>query len=87
MEKHQQNIRYLFYRSGALINEKINTPGQPVHITGYQGLAKTTDGVINTYYENNYKGDIVSVLSKTQDHHAYKLIQRNVYSPLWHGMA
>ncbi|MCY4329875.1 MAG: hypothetical protein OXC48_07350, partial [Endozoicomonadaceae bacterium] len=36
--------RYLFYRDNKEINEKIITPGQNSHITGFLGVAKTIDG-------------------------------------------
>ncbi|MCY4330752.1 MAG: hypothetical protein OXC48_11855, partial [Endozoicomonadaceae bacterium] len=87
MEKYQQNIRYLFYRSGTLINEKLHTSGQSAHTIGYQGVAKTTDGIVSEYYEKNYKGDVVSVLSKIHNQPKYKTTQYNVYSPygmVWH---
>ncbi|MCY4330179.1 MAG: hypothetical protein OXC48_08905, partial [Endozoicomonadaceae bacterium] len=86
MEKNLNGISYLFYRSNSLINEKIINPQQDIHITGYLNVAKTTDGIINEYYENSYKGDVVGILKKN-NHEQYKFYQRNIYSPygmVWH---
>ncbi len=86
MEKNDTHTDYLFYRGGSLINEKIITSVNDFHITGYQGVAKVTDGIINEYYESSYKGDIVSILSKA-DNGNYSVRQTNLYSPygmVWH---
>ncbi|MCY4330562.1 MAG: RHS repeat-associated core domain-containing protein, partial [Endozoicomonadaceae bacterium] len=86
MEKNDTHTDYLFYRGGSLINEKIITSANDFHITGYQGVAKVTDGIINEYYESSYKGDIVSILSKA-DNGNYSVRQTNLYSPygmVWH---
>ncbi len=82
----EPGTRYLFYRGSEVVNEKINTPGQSSHITGFLGVAKTTDGLISQYNESDYKGDVSGVLTKAQRNTAkYKLTQRNLYSP--YGMA
>ncbi len=89
MEKSPNGISYLFYRGGALINEKIISPGQDIHITGYLGVAKTIDGVISEYYESSYKGDIVGIFRKKASKQ-YQFSQRNIYSPygmVWHKKA
>ncbi len=86
IEQSLKGISYLFYCGGALINEKITSPDQDTHITGYLGVAKTTDGSINEYYESSYKGDISGIFRKN-DNQQYSLQQRNVYSPygmVWH---
>ena len=86
MEKSPNDISYLFYRGGVLMNEKIISAGQNTHITGYLGMAKTTDGMISEYYESSYKGDITGIFKK-KDNRQYKLYQRNIYSPygmIWH---
>ncbi|MCY4330295.1 MAG: hypothetical protein OXC48_09510, partial [Endozoicomonadaceae bacterium] len=80
MEKSQFGVSYLFYRGNSLINEKIIDPGENVHITGYLGIAKTTDGLISEYYESSYKGDIIGIFKKQDDRH-YRLFKRNIYSP------
>ncbi len=89
MEKNSAGTNYLFYRSNQLINEKIISPQQDTHITGYQGSAKTIDGFIYEYNESNYKGDVVATLTRTQKNSVeYRLSQRNVYSPYgmrWHN--
>ncbi len=73
---------YLFYRGTEVINEKISTAGQDSHITGFLGVAKTTDGLISQYNESDYKGDISGILTKAQKTSAkYQLTQRNIYSP------
>ena len=86
VEKSTQGSSYLFYSGGTLINEKIIIPWQDTHITGYPGVAKTTDGTISEYYESSYKGDIVAILKKNNSSQ-YKVYQRNIYSPygmIWH---
>ncbi|MCY4330273.1 MAG: hypothetical protein OXC48_09400, partial [Endozoicomonadaceae bacterium] len=86
MEKSLSGISYLFYRGSSLINEKIVSPGESTHITGYLGIAKTIDGIINEYYENSYKGDISGIFKKQNNKH-YQLSKRNIYSPygmVWH---
>ncbi len=86
MEQSLKGISYLFYRGGTLINEKITSPGQDTHITGYLGEAKTTDGMISEYYESSYKGDVTGIFRKNNNQQ-YSLQQRNIYSPygmVWH---
>ena len=82
------NTSHFFYRNGQLINEKINN-GQTMHTTGYSGIAKTIDGVVYEYYENNYKGDVTGVLTKAnKNNFNYQLKQQNIYSPygmVWHN--
>ncbi len=88
MEKSSAGTSYLFYRGHHLINETVISPEQDIHIIGYQGAAKTIDGIIHTYNESNYKGDVVAILTRTEkNHNVYKLSQRNLYSPYgmhWH---
>ncbi|MCY4329163.1 MAG: hypothetical protein OXC48_03625, partial [Endozoicomonadaceae bacterium] len=75
-------ISYLFYRGSKVVNEKISTPAQGSHIIGFLGFAKTIDGLISQYNENNYKGDVSGILTKAQKNTTeYKLTQRNLYSP------
>ena len=89
MEKTQYDIRYLFYCNGSLVNERVIDSDQVVHTAGYYGVARTIDGVIDQYYEHNYKGDVVSVLKKdAQNDNRYLLNYRNIYSPYgmsWHS--
>ena len=66
MEKSIQGISYLIYRGNHLVNEKVSSPGQAEHITGYQGIAKTIDGIVYQYNESNYKGDVVGILTKSE---------------------
>ncbi|MCY4328786.1 MAG: RHS repeat-associated core domain-containing protein, partial [Endozoicomonadaceae bacterium] len=88
IEKSTQGTIYLIYRGNDLVNEKVSSPGQTEHITGYQGIAKTIDGIVYQYNENNYKGDVVGILTKSeQNKHTYKLQKTNIYSPygmVWH---
>ena len=82
-------MSFLFYCGGILLNEKITSPEQDTHITGYLGVAKTTDGIISEYYENSYKGD-VSGIFKRNDKGQYQFQQRNIYSPygmVWHKIS
>ena len=75
-------IRYLFYHGSKLTDEKITSPGQDTHLVSYLGVAKSIDGVIQTYNETNYRGDVVGVLNKIKgDLHKYNLSQSNIYSP------
>ena len=86
MEQSVKGVSYLFYSGGTLINEKITSPGQDTHITGYLGVAKTTDGMISEYYESSYKGDITGIFRK-KSNQQYSVQQRNIYSPygmVWH---
>ncbi len=87
-EKNILGTSYLFYRGQKLINEKMISPEQDIHITGYQGNAKTIDGFVHEYNESNYKGDVVAILTRTEKNSSeYKLSQRNIYSPYgmcWH---
>ncbi len=80
-EKSRSDIRYLFYQGRYLINERISTPQETTHTISYQGVAKAIDGVIRQYNESNYKGDVVSVLTKGLMNNRYQLTQRSVYSP------
>ncbi len=81
-EKNETGIHYLFYYGNKLLNEQINIPGKENHLIGYLGVAKTTDGHITEYEENNYKGDVIGILTKNQnDNRSYRLWQRNLYSP------
>ena len=80
MEKNAAGVRYLIYHGSHLINERVNSSGQITHIIGYQGIARTMDGIIDEYYERNYKGDVTSVFRKGHNN-KYRLSQRNVYSP------
>ncbi|MCY4329781.1 MAG: hypothetical protein OXC48_06870, partial [Endozoicomonadaceae bacterium] len=88
MEKSIQGMSYLIYRGNHLVNEKVSSPGQAEHITGYQGIAKTIDGIVYQYNESNYKGSVVGMLTKSeQNNNRYKLHQTNIYSPygmIWH---
>ncbi|MCY4178434.1 MAG: hypothetical protein OXD32_08100, partial [Endozoicomonadaceae bacterium] len=86
MEKDPIHTSYLFYRGGRLINEQTITAESGSHRVGYQGVARVTDGRISEYYENSYKGDVVSIFSKA-DNDKYKIKQTNIYSPygmVWH---
>ena len=80
-EKDTAGDVFLFYRGRHLINKQIDSFGQATHITGYQGIAKTIDSLIYQYYENNYKGDIISILTKSPKNNNYRVSQRNIYSP------
>ncbi|MCY4328524.1 MAG: hypothetical protein OXC48_00325 [Endozoicomonadaceae bacterium] len=87
LEQNAKSTRYLFYRGDHLINESIHDVNQTMHITGYKGVAKTTDGTIDQFYEQNYRGDITGIFIKNSHEQEYKLTQRNIYSPygmLWH---
>ncbi len=78
--------RNLIYKGKTLVDEKISNPQQKTHMISYLGIAKAIDGVIHDYYEENYKGDVTGVLTKTANND-YSLSQRNVYSPygmVWH---
>ena len=56
--------------------KKLVVPGQTEHITGYQGIVKTIDGSIYQYNESNYRGDVVSILTKSEKNdNNYKLQQ------------
>ncbi len=89
MEKTTSTKRYFFYLKKQLINEKIFTEKEKIHIIGYQGMARTIDNIIHEYEEHNYKSDVVGVLTKTASaNNTYKLSQRNIYSPygmVWHA--
>ncbi|MCY4329936.1 MAG: hypothetical protein OXC48_07665, partial [Endozoicomonadaceae bacterium] len=91
MEKNRQGMSYLIYRGNHLVNEKVSSPRQAEHTTGYQGVAKTIDGAVYQYNESNYKGDVVGILAKSkQNNNSYKLHQTNIYSPygmIWHQKA
>ncbi len=88
LERNAQGVSYLIYRGNHLVNEKISSPGQTEHITGYQGIVKTIDGSIYQYNESNYRGDVVSILTKSEKNdNNYKLQRINIYSPygmVWH---
>ena len=88
LERNAQGVSYLIYRGNHLVNEKISSPGQTEHITGYQGIVKTIDGSIYQYNESNYRGDVVSILTKSEKNdNNYKLQMTNIYSPygmVWH---
>ena len=82
LERNAQGFSYLIYRGNHLVNEKISSPGQTEHITGYQGIVKTIDGSIYQYNESNYRGDVVSILTKSEKNdNNYKLQRTNIYSP------
>ncbi|MCY4329679.1 MAG: RHS repeat-associated core domain-containing protein, partial [Endozoicomonadaceae bacterium] len=86
MEKDDTHTGYLFYRGGSLINEQIVTAESGSHRVGYQGVARIIDDKISEYYENSYKGDVVSIFSKA-DNGRYRIRQMNLYSPygmVWH---
>ncbi|MCY4328849.1 MAG: hypothetical protein OXC48_02005, partial [Endozoicomonadaceae bacterium] len=86
MEKSSDGLNYLIYCGDAVVNEKIITPEQDTHITGYLGVAKTTDGMISEYYQSSYKGDITGIFRKNHNNQ-YHFKQRNIYSPygmVWH---
>ncbi|MCY4177172.1 MAG: hypothetical protein OXD32_01560, partial [Endozoicomonadaceae bacterium] len=90
-EKSIKGISYLIYRGDHLVNEKISSPGQTEHITGYQGIAKTIDGSVYQYNESNYKGDVVGILTRSEKNtNIYQLRETNIYSPygmIWHQRA
>ncbi|MCY4329010.1 MAG: hypothetical protein OXC48_02825, partial [Endozoicomonadaceae bacterium] len=82
MEKTPFSIHYLFYYGHHLINESIYTyQNRTTHVAGYQNVARTMDGVIDQYYEKNYKGDIAGVLTRNQSNGQFTLSQFNTYSP------
>ncbi len=86
IEKDDTHTGYLFYRRGRLINEQIITAESGSHRVGYQGVARVTDSKISEYYENSYKGNIVSIFSKAGNGE-YRIKQTNLYSPygmVWH---
>ncbi|MCY4178374.1 MAG: hypothetical protein OXD32_07790, partial [Endozoicomonadaceae bacterium] len=78
--------RNLFYAGSHLLNEKISKLQQSTHTISYLGIGKAIDGMIHEYYEQNCKGDVTGVLTKTKQDH-YILSQKNIYSPygmVWH---
>ena len=78
--------RNLFYVGTHLLNEQINNVQQDTHTVSYLGVCKAIDGLIHEYYEQNYKGDITAVLTRTKQD-SYVLNQQNIYSPygmVWH---
>ncbi|MCY4178585.1 MAG: hypothetical protein OXD32_08870, partial [Endozoicomonadaceae bacterium] len=79
--KSYLGVSYLFYRGDHLINEKISDREGTSHLIGYQGIAKTIDGMIYQYNENNYRGDVVNILTKDSKNNQYKQNHRNLYSP------
>ncbi len=87
-EQSTQGTRYLFYHGDQLINEDVHTSDNVTHTIGYETVAQTTDGIIDQFYEQNYRGDIVGVFTKEgENQHTYKLTKRTVYSPYgmsWH---
>ncbi|MCY4330021.1 MAG: hypothetical protein OXC48_08095, partial [Endozoicomonadaceae bacterium] len=89
MEKTTSTKHYFFYLKKQLINEKIFTEKEKIHIIGYQGMARTIDNIMHEYEEHNYKVDVVGVLTKTVSaNNTYRLSQRNIYSPygmVWHA--
>ena len=90
LEENASGRYYLFYSGNKLINEKVITTASESHIVGYYGVARTIDNILHEYTEQNYKHDIVGILTKkTRDNlHPYQLAQRNVYSPygmVWHN--
>ena len=92
LEENASGHHYLFYSGNKLINEKISNTANESHVIGYYGVARTLDGLLNEYTEQNYKQDIVGILTKaTKDNgHTYQLTQRNVYSPygmVWHNQS
>ena len=81
------DIRYLLHRGKSLLGEENMTTDHKINIIGYLGVAKTINGVIDEYYEKNYKNDITAVLNKTTNNN-YILKQLNIYSPygmVWHA--
>ncbi|MCY4329484.1 MAG: hypothetical protein OXC48_05315, partial [Endozoicomonadaceae bacterium] len=88
MEKTPFGIYSLFYRDHYLINESIYAyENKTTYTVGYQSVARTMDGLIDQYYEKNYKGDITGVLTRNQLNGQYTLNQYNIYSPYgmsWH---
>ncbi len=88
MEKTPFGIYSLFYRDHYLINESIYAyENKTTYTVGYQSVARTMDGLIDQYYEKNYKGDITGVLTRNQPNGQYTLNQYNIYSPYgmsWH---
>ncbi|MCY4178621.1 MAG: hypothetical protein OXD32_09050, partial [Endozoicomonadaceae bacterium] len=88
MEQNRLGLRYFFYSGESLINERITGIEKTTHLIGYQRIARTVDGVIQQYYESNYKGDISGILTKDRNsNNQYHLSYRNIYSPYgmsWH---
>ncbi|MCY4329979.1 MAG: hypothetical protein OXC48_07885, partial [Endozoicomonadaceae bacterium] len=83
VEENASGRYYLFYNGNKLINEKIINMNNESHIIGYHGVARSIDSVIHEYTEQNYKNDIVGILTKItkNNNHLYQLTQRNIYSP------
>ncbi|MCY4330244.1 MAG: hypothetical protein OXC48_09240, partial [Endozoicomonadaceae bacterium] len=78
--------RNLFYNGTRLLNEQMKNLRQHTHTISYLGVGKAIDGLIHEYYEQNYKGDVIGVLTKKEPNH-YALSQKNIYSPygmVWH---
>ena len=92
VEQNASGRHYLFYNGRKLINEKISSSVNESHIIGYYGVARTIDSMLHEYTEQNYKQDVVGILTKTSgdNHQSYQLTQRNVYSPygmVWHNQS
>ncbi len=78
--------RNLFYNGSTLLNEQVKSLRQDTHTISYLGVGKAIDGLLHEYYEQNYKGDVIGVLTKKEPNH-YVLSQKNIYSPygmVWH---
>ncbi|MCY4330331.1 MAG: hypothetical protein OXC48_09690 [Endozoicomonadaceae bacterium] len=82
------SIRYMFYTDKNLVGEQINDSEQNKHAITPLGVAKAIDGIIHEYYEQNYKQDITSILTKSDHGSSWVVNQRTVYSPYgmqWHN--
>ncbi|MCY4329057.1 MAG: RHS repeat-associated core domain-containing protein [Endozoicomonadaceae bacterium] len=91
LEENTLGRHYLFYNGTKLINEKIITSeSNENHMIGYYGVARTIDGILCEYTEQNYKNDIIGIFTKITktNNYSYALTQRNIYSPygmVWHN--
>ncbi len=83
------DTRYMFYIGKSLVGEKTDNLQQNEHSITPLGVAKAIDGVIHEYYEKNYKSDVASVLTKSNDQNSlWTVSQHNIYSPYgmqWHS--
>ncbi len=83
------DTRYMFYIGKSLVGEKTDNLQQNEHSITPLSVAKAVDGVIHEYYEKNYKSDVTSVLTKSNDKNSpWTVSQHNVYSPYgmqWHS--
>ncbi|MCY4330190.1 MAG: hypothetical protein OXC48_08960, partial [Endozoicomonadaceae bacterium] len=78
----EKGTRQMIYQGGKLNGEIVTDAANHLYRMSYPSAEiKTTDGMITSWNESNYKGDVIGILTQDKTSKQWSVQQHNVYSP------